>query len=104
MSFLLSSVKRIQLVIIGAHIDHPVGHRWRGVDHVAGSSSPFLYQRRNRRQRKLRFVGVEATMLGIEAKLYPALHDELVIGRRCQRWCCGRMVSRQIYRSPDSTT
>src|SRR6266849_3012515 len=74
----------IQLVIKGAHIDHSVGHRWRRADRVAGSGVPCLYQRRNRCRRKLRLVGVEATMLGIEAKLYAVLHNELIIGRRCQ--------------------
>jgi len=70
----------IQLVIEGADIDHAVGYRWRGADRAAGSGGPRLYQCRNRRRRKLRLVGVEATMLGIEAKLYAVLHDELVIG------------------------
>jgi len=88
MSLLLPSLKRIQLVISGAGIDHPVGHRWRRVpDRTASGGGPRLYQRRNRRRRKLRLVGVEATMLGIEAKLYAVLHDELVIGERVGVTC-----------------
>jgi len=41
MSLVLLSVKRIQLVIIGADIDHPVGHRRRGEpDQVTSGGSP----------------------------------------------------------------
>src|SRR6266849_1780504 len=40
MSLLLPSAKRIQLVIIGADIDYPVSHRWRGVDHIASAGGP----------------------------------------------------------------
>src|SRR5438270_240219 len=35
-----SQMKRIQFVIIRADIDHPIGYRWRGFDHVAGRSGP----------------------------------------------------------------
>jgi hypothetical protein len=61
-------VKSIEVVIVGADIDHPVGNRRRGLDAISCLEGPVSHQSGDVGRTDYLLTGIQVCMLGIKTE------------------------------------